>query len=112
MADAPEKMCLQRDVDGDWGDMWWSIETDPSRSGGEVQMFVRADLVPQWLPMETAPRFEDVLVSVNAFVSIGYRKRAEDSGWFCSTTGRKLNGPPPDGWQPLPRPAAKPVEAK
>ena len=54
--------------------------------------------------METAPRFEDVLVSVDAFVSIGYRKRAEDSGWFCSTTGRKFYGSL-DGWQPLPRPA-------
>ena len=53
----------------------------------------------KWQPIETAPDFEDVLVSVSGMVAIGHRRR--DIGWFCSTTGSKYHGST-DGWQPLP----------
>ena len=83
----------------------WSL---PATQAGDMR-YVRGDLVPHWLPMETAPKFQDVLVSVSDMVSIGYRKN--DIGWFCSVSGVKYYGPP-DGWQPLPSPAAKTEEGK
>ena len=81
----------------------------PLYSECEPTRYARADLVPHWLPMETAPEFEDVLVSVSDTVSIGYSKG--NIGWFCSTSGKRYHGSP-DGWQPLPSPAAKLEDAK
>ena len=91
---------------------YWRPEPDDLAMPKDAIMptrYVRDDLVPDWLPMDTAPNFEDVLVSVSDMVSIGYRKG--DIGWFCSTTGQKYHGSP-DGWQPLPSPAAKTEEVK
>ena len=70
---------------------------------GDSVTFIRADLVPQWLPIETAPKYDGnghpwILV-YNAMAKIVEMKIADGDWW------RKMGKDcPHTHWQPLPNP--------
>lgn len=56
MTDAPERIWLNNDRAG----VWWTDQQRNSMQGDTE--YIRADLVPQWQPIETAPKDGDALV--------------------------------------------------
>lgn len=77
---------------GDWQDC----------SDGDNEEYIRADLVPQWMPIETAPRdgTRILVYSENCIAIAGY---STDYNSWCENYYDNL-WHDPTHWQPLPSP--------
>lgn len=101
MTDAPERI---------WAYPHWIVGWDalvaskapiiePHGVSNKV-LFIRADLAPQWQPIETAPREElEDLILFNGKVFVG--------GWWEGVWADSVSdyaSPQPTHWMPLPQP--------
>lgn len=116
----PEKVTLYEvscvDIDGNevirLEEKWEDCEDEEWEDGVE---YIRADLVPQWQPIETAPKDGTwVLVSVWELGPDVASARWDGSLWNMCIVGEYFDGTPefsnPTHWQPINPPPAIPPE--
>ena len=103
---APDRIWIDGDatgskqhVDWDWDSGCWGHQQERD---GEWE-YIRADLVPQWQPIETAPKHDlETLIL--------YSSEGVQMGWFSAfhkcwlTTEGKDVWAEPTHWMPLPEP--------
>ncbi len=59
MMEAPERIWVAED---ECGNPWWSTSRDD-----EMDEYIRADLVPRWQPIETAPKDRRMIVVIGVW---------------------------------------------
>lgn len=103
---APERIwTTHEDHSRSWGGSFGSFMASDLDHGDEYPEYIRADLVPQWQPIETAPKHDlETLIL--------YSSEGVQIGWFSAfhkcwlTTEGKDVWAEPTHWMPLPTPPA------
>lgn len=98
---APDRIVIA----GGWGECgnYYPNATEAEGEHGGVAIeYIRADLVPQWMPIETAPRdgARVLVYSENCIAIAGY---STDYNSWCENYYDNL-WHDPTHWQPLPSP--------
>jgi hypothetical protein len=99
MIEAPERSYIDWTHDGEGfaGDVTHYSE----HLGPE---YIRADLVPKWQPIETAPRQDQILFTSNKVDGWFEMGRVDVFGGYCSGFGCHSLEHNPTHWMPLPSP--------
>ena len=98
----------QREEFEKWADDHWHLIDDVEHAFEIWQAAIESQQVPEWMPIETAPKDAPILIGPTKRIGICVAKNDSRDGWVTETPSEWCPIYTPTHWMPLPQdPSAK-----
>jgi len=98
----PDILWVDEEADGAWGEVWHNATPHDMQKYGGYRKYIRANLVPQWQPIETAPKDGTEILVFHPERNEQFVCYLKEGYWMFAPDAALATDP--THWMPLPNP--------